>query len=119
LKALDRATAMALHKKQEALCLTWASGADCLLLLELGSSPLCVRMSFCREFSVCDAPGPAPIAEGAFCVSTKGIILSSVLALEMKRETLLRHILEAFDFEVMTNLFAQRAVLEKGHESYE
>jgi hypothetical protein len=51
---------------------------SCLVLLELGSSPLCVRMSFCREFNVCDALGPAPIGEGAFCVSTKGIILSIV-----------------------------------------
>jgi len=39
---------------------------SCLVLLELGSSPLCVRMSFCREFNVCDAPGTRANRGGGF-----------------------------------------------------
>jgi hypothetical protein len=34
--------------------------------------------SFCREFSLWDAPETRMIGEGALWVSTKGIILSSV-----------------------------------------
>src|SRR5271165_5008903 len=43
------------------------------------SSPVFPRSSFCREFSLRDAPETRVGRGGAFELSTKGIILSSVL----------------------------------------